>query len=120
MKPIFLEDINYLGKPYWIEIEGYDNMVCEVSGNFAFAPSKIMGWDCKTIGDIWKKQKEVNFAPRIRYWEDKPTKEERKAGEWSNADRAWPPSTIFSAFRTQKEMDAMYEKYLKTGQTQFN
>lgn len=117
MKPIFLQDIEYLGKPYWVEIEGYDTIIREVSGSFAFVASKIMGWNCQTVGDTWKKQKEVNFAPRIRYWEDKPTKKDRQSALWSNDSRAWSISTIPHV--TKEELDAMYEEYRRTGQTQF-
>ena len=117
MKPIFLQDIQYLGKPYWVEFEGYGVLVHETSGSFAFVASKIMGWNCKTIGETWGKQKEVNFAPRVRYWEDKPNKEDRENGEWSDESRAWAPAMPY--YITKNERDAMYEKYLKTGQTQF-
>lgn len=117
MKPIFLTDIDYLGKPYWVEIEGYDTMVRELSGRFAFVASKIMGWNCQTIGESWEKQKEVNFAPRIRYWEEKPNKKERETAPWSDESRAWAPSVI--PYTTKEDRDAMYEKYKKTGQTQF-
>lgn len=117
MKPVFLQDIQYLGKPYWVELEGYNMLVRETSGNFAFVASKIMGWNCKTIGETWDRQREVNCAPRARYWEYKPNKEDRKNGAWSNESRAWAPTMPY--YIAKNERAAMYEEYMKTGQTQF-
>ena len=116
MTPTFIQDIKYLGKPYWVEIEGYKEMVYEVSGNFAFVASLIMGWDCRTVGETWEKQEEVNFAPRVRYWEEMPSDEDRKEAPWSDESRAWSISRIPS---NEKERKAAWEEYLKTGRTQF-
>jgi len=117
MKPIFMQDIAYLGKPFWVEIEGYNTMVRATSGSFAFVASEIIGWNCETIGDIWKKEQEVNFAPRIRYWDEKPTEEERRTAAWSDESRAWMMK--FSAHTGKKALEDMYEEYKKTGRTQF-
>lgn len=93
-KPVFTRDIAFLGKWYWCEIEGFEKVARRQSGNMIFLENEIMGWECLTLGEIWKKQKEVNFAPRIRYWEsenenDEPTAEERAASGWDNVSRLW-------------------------------
>ena len=93
-KPLFLEDIDYLGVWYWVEIEAFDMIVRKQSGNFAFIENEIMGWDCKSLDKLWKKQREVNYAPRYRFWEgdQPPTEEERSAGEWHDDCRVWMPA----------------------------
>lgn len=96
-KPVFLSDVEYIGKWYWCEIEGFENVARRKSGAMLFLEKEIMGWDVTTLDDIWKKQKEINYAPRLRLWEsenesDKPTKEEREAGSWDNWSRLWLPN----------------------------
>lgn len=117
-KPVFTDDIDYLGVWYWCEIEGFDKIVRKCSGSMSFLEKQIMGWDVKTLGDIWKKQKEVNYAPRTRFWEsetedDMPTPEERAAGEWRDDHRLWQPS---SEWWSDDEKMAEFEK---TGRTQW-
>ena len=115
-KPVFLDDIKFLGEWYWCEIEGFEKVVRKQSGGMAFLEHSIMGWDVDTLGDVWKKQKEVNFAPRIRFWEsesadDKPTAEERAAGGWEDLCRMWyPPYFILMD-------DSRMEEFKRTGRT---
>lgn len=115
-KPVFLNDITHLGVWYWVEIEGFDKLARKQSGNFAFVACEIMGWDCQTVGDLWKKQAEVNFAPRMRLWEgpSRPTAAERAAGEWRNNQRAWMPA--WDDVYKHKER---YEEWRATGRTKW-
>ena len=116
-KPVFLENIDWLGKWYWIEVQGYEKMIRKQSGNFAFIENSIMGWNCKTLGDIWAKQKEVNFAPRYRMWEgdDPPTQQERDAEEWKDNCRVWMPDSkvLFDVINGK----ARYKEWKLTGRT---
>ena len=115
-KPIFAEDITNLGVWYWIEVEGFEKMSRKQSGNFAFASSEIMGWGCQTIYEIWEKQREVNYAPRIRMWEgkDEPTAKERASGKWLDECRAWFPN--WQAIRKNL---LRYNEWCETGRTQW-
>lgn len=117
-KPVFNDDIDRLGEKFWIEAEGYDTMVQGTSGNFAGIDSKILGWNCKTLGEIWQKEKEVNYAPRVRYWrgDEKPTDEERKAGRWDDYSRLWTPDMDFG---NKAVIEARFEEWAKTGRTQW-
>lgn len=91
-KPTNLDGIKYLGQWFWVEIEGYEDIVRLQSGNFAFIEKKIMGWECETLGDIFERQQKEK-APRVRFWacEEKPSAEERAKGEWWNECRVWMP-----------------------------
>lgn len=115
-KPVFLDDIKFLGKWYWCEIEGHEKVVRRQSGAMIFLEREIMGWDVDTLGDIWKKQREVNFSPRWRFWEseskdDAPTAEERASGSWDNWCRLWLPD-----FHDMRNHDRE-EEFLRTGRT---
>lgn len=115
-KPVFAQDIAFLGKWYWCEIEGFEEVARRQSGNMIFLENEIMGWECLTLGEIWKKREEVNFAPRIRYWEsenekDKPTAEERAASGWDDASRLWLPD-IHDMIIESREAE-----YLQNGRT---
>ena len=115
-KPIFMDDITHLGVWYWVEIEGYEKMARMQSGALAFMECEIMGWECKTLSDIWQRQREVNYAPRWRMWQgkEKPTAEERAAGEWRNDCRVWLPD--WAALMQDKSR--IYE-WQETGRTQW-
>lgn len=117
-KPVFNDDIERLGEKFWIEAEGYDTMVQGTSGNFAGIDSKILGWNCKTLGEIWQKEKEVNYAPRVRYWrgEERPTEEERRAGRWDGRSRLWTPNVRFN---DRKQVEARFAEWEETGRTQW-
>jgi len=110
--PIF--DIPYLGVMYWVEVEGCQRMARKMSGNFAFLEKEILGWKVDTLGDIFQKQKEVVFAPRVRYWEgeEPPTEEERKAGVWKDEKRLWYP--VDPGWMTDQEK---ISEFLATGRT---
>ena len=115
-KPVFARDIAFLGKWYWCEIEGFEKVARRQSGNMIFLENEIMGWECLTLGEIWKKQKEVNFAPRIRYWEsenenDEPTAEERAASGWDDVNRLWLPCIRDMMTENRKA------EYLQNGRT---
>lgn len=115
-KPIFIRDIKFLGKWYWCEIEGFEKVARRQSGNILFLEKEIMGWNAETLGDIWRKQKEVNFAPRIRYWESKgkndaPTAEERAQGGWDDSNRLWLPDIRDMIIKSRKA------EYLQNGRT---
>lgn len=115
-KPIFAEDITRPDMWYWIEVEGFEKMSRKQSGNIIFAASEIMGWDCQTIFEILEKQREVNYAPRIRLWEgkDKPTVKERASRKWSDECRAW----FLNWKALQKDM-RRYSEWRETGRTQW-
>lgn len=93
-EPLFLEDLDTFGEKVWIEVEGYDRMIQRPVGRMMGVEKEILGWSVETLGDIFEKRKEANYAPRVRYWrgEDMPTVEERAAGAWDNLDRLWFPS----------------------------
>lgn len=115
-KPVFAQDIVFLGKWYWCEVEGFEKVARRQSGNMIFLENEIMGWECLTLGEIWKKQKEVNFAPRIRYWEsenenDEPTAEERAASGWDDVNRLWLPCIRDMMTENRKA------EYLQNGRT---
>lgn len=115
-KPVFVQDIVFLGKWYWCEVEGFEKVARRQSGNMIFLENEIMGWECLTLGEIWKKQKEVNFAPRIRYWEsenenDEPTAEERAASGWDDVNRLWLPCIRDMMTENRKA------EYLQNGRT---
>lgn len=115
-KPVFLDDIKFLGKLYWCEIEGYEKVVRKQSGNMCFLERSIMGWDVDTLGDVFKKQREVIFAPRLRFWEsesidDAPTAEERAVGSWDDYCRLWYPASLYLL------KDDKMEEFKRTGRT---
>lgn len=115
-KTVFMQDIASLGKWYWCEIEGFEKVARRQSGNMIFLENEIMGWECLTIGEICKKREEVNFAPRIRYWEsenenDEPTAEERAASGWDDACRLWLPDI------NDMIIESREAEYLQTGRT---
>lgn len=115
-KPVFAQNIAFLGKWYWCEIEGFEKVARRQSGNMIFLENEIMGWECLTLGEIWKKQKEVNFAPHIRYWEsenenDEPTAEERAASGWDDVSRLWCP------YIRDMMVESRKSEYLQTGRT---
>lgn len=115
-KPVFLSDIDRLGEWFWVEVEGYDTMIKRQSGNFGGVEKYILGWDdVKTLGDILRKEKEVNYAPRVRYWrgEDEPTAEERAAGRWEDDSRLWTPGITYLDDREK------WREFLETGRTQW-
>ena len=117
--PVFLSDIKQLGQWYWIEIEGCEKMLLRQSGNFAAAENEILGWGCKTLGEVFEKQKEVNYAPRVRYWEgfaEAPTKAEREDGSWRGDSRCWAPNILRM---DEDARDARWAEYLETGRTQW-
>lgn len=121
-KPVFTDDIDYLGVWYWCEVEGYEKLARRASGNMMFIEKEVMGWDVKTQGDIWKRQKEVNYAPRFRLWksemeDDMPTPEERAAGAWSDEDRLWMPTSNYLFGGMKEENDARWEEFCRTGRT---
>lgn len=115
-KPVFVNDITHLGVWYWIEIEGCEEMIRKQSGNFAFAAAHIMGWEVEKLGEVWKKQEEVNYAPRWRLWEgeEPPTAAERAASdEWRDDERAWQP-----AWEDMRQTDR-YKEWCETGRTKW-
>ena len=111
-KPTFEIYITHLGVLYWIELEGYEKMVRKKSGAFAFAEDQIMELGCETLRDLFKKHREINYAPRMRLWEgeDPPTDEERRNGEWRDDQRAWLP--LFDMNNLER-----YAEWMKTGRT---
>lgn len=112
-KPTFLINITHLGPLYWVEIEGFEKMVRKQAGAFAFVEDQIMEWGCENLGEVLKKHREVNFAPRMRIWvgEEPPTDEERKNGEWRDDQRAWMPSF------EDMNIPGRYAEWTKTGRT---
>lgn len=115
-KPVFVQDIAFLGKWYWCEIEGFEKVARRQSGYMIFLENEIMGWKCLTLGEILKKQKEVSFSPRIRYWEsenenDEPTAEERAASGWDNVSRLWVPNI------RDMMIESHEAEYLQNGRT---
>jgi len=112
-EPLFTEDLDTFGEMIWIEVEGYERMIRRAVGAMIGAEKEILGWDVETLGDTFQKQKEVNFAPRVRYWkgEEMPTKEERANGTWKDIDRLWLPSVPGGT--TQEQWD----EFKATGRT---
>lgn len=115
-KPVFRNDITHLGVWYWYEIEGFEKLARKQSGAFAFVECEIMGWDVETLGDLLRKQAEVNFAPRMRLWEgeNEPTASERAAGEWRNDCRVWMP-----LWEDLYRHEGRYEEWCETGRTKW-
>lgn len=118
-KPIFLSDIDRIGEYFWIEIEGYEHMAFRPAGSFGGTESEIMGWKCETLADIFKKEREVNYAPRIRYWrgEEEPTAEERAVGRWENESRCWMPNSLY--IQDDDTKDERWQEFIETGRTQW-
>jgi len=74
-KPIRDSDMKYLGIPYWVEVEGYEQIQIGYSGNFA---STI----CEITGTILMLD---SMKYKARYWEighEPPTKKELAASPW--------------------------------------
>lgn len=74
-KPLYSHEIEYLGVPYWVEVEDFDEIEIGYSGGFAGAICKIAGE--KTLIGAQKH--------RARYWlieGEPPTLETRKAEPW--------------------------------------
>lgn len=112
-KPLLVEELCTFGEKVWIEVEGYDKMIQRPVGAMMGVEKEILGWDVETLGDIFEKQRETNYAPRVRYWRgaEMPTAEERAAGAWDNMNRQWFPSVPGG---TTEEQWAEFEK---TGRT---
>lgn len=74
-KPITSMGIEYLGVPYWVEVEGYEKIEVGYSGDFGRTICRITG--DKTPLDSMKR--------KTRYWMIEggpPTREEREAIPW--------------------------------------
>lgn len=117
-KPVFLDDISHLGEYFWIEVDGYDTMLRRQAGHFGGVQRDILGWDCTTLREIFQKEKEVNFAPRVRYWEgeEPPSPEERESGSWANESRLWMPDEYHLS---GEDAAKKWEEFLQTGRTQW-
>lgn len=111
-KPFYVGAYQPIGIPYWVELEGYEQME-KCTKPYMFAVMRIMGRDPKTLGAVFADQHDMIFAPRIRFWqgEERPSDAERKAFGWRNNSRAWAP-LMEDCFDEKR-----YREYLKTGRT---
>ncbi|MDD3410291.1 MAG: hypothetical protein PHY12_05735 [Eubacteriales bacterium] len=86
-KPISLNDVKWLGVPYFGEYKGVDRLFCYVTGDgfrADFAAAHELGWTGKTLGEFFRWENEHGKL-QVRLWEARdrpPTAEERAAAPW--------------------------------------
>ena len=65
-EPLSVEDLDNFGEMIWIEVEGHDRMIQRPVSAMTGVEKEILGWDVETLGELFQKQREANYAPRVR------------------------------------------------------
>jgi hypothetical protein len=75
---LYSEDIDEMGKDYYMESRDHAEIVHVISGNLIKGFMVITG--CKTVGAYWDWLRKHSLC--VRYWEKIPTEQERKSVPW--------------------------------------
>lgn len=80
-KAYMIDEIDRIGgAPFFAEERHHTNLVKCYSG--AFAGCLLVFSNCKKLGDFFEWQEQGNFL-EIRYWDEKPSDEERVQTPWT-------------------------------------
>lgn len=82
---VTIDNIDRLGKTYWIEAKDHKEVVECKSGTFVKAELVFSG--CKTLGEMWKWKETHDLTMRI--WTEEPTKEQRENTPWDSNIIRW-------------------------------
>ena len=110
-KAYYLTEIDMLGAEFFADEREHEELVRCNSGNFIYPLLVFTG--CKTIGDYWDWQKDLSHNLCIRYWDKKPTDEERKNTPWTPYEVAENGSIHYITeedFRLLKKRAALHQE----------
>lgn len=76
-KEFMLNEIKYLNVEYWAEEKNHAELKRCISGSFSTATLYFSG--CRTVGEYFDWLKNPENVLEVRYWDEMPSDEERKA-----------------------------------------